>query len=68
LVISRSGGAESEKIGELLAIDRVFVDTELKVLGELLVKLLVLLFILGKTVDQFEHLLNNVLADNLEDS
>ena len=43
------------------------MDTELQVLGELFVELLVVLVVLGDFGDEFQDLLDEVLFDDLED-
>mmetsp|Transcript_18093 Transcript_18093/g.30891 ORF Transcript_18093/g.30891 Transcript_18093/m.30891 type:complete len:540 (-) Transcript_18093:58-1677(-) len=67
-VLATLGGVESEEVGELLPVGGVLVDSELEVLGELLVELLVVLLVLGDLGEHLEALLDDVLLDDLEDS
>jgi len=57
----------SEEISNLGSVSCVFVDTELEVLGELFVELLVVLVVLGAFLEEFHPLLDDVLLDDLED-
>ena len=57
----------AEQVGQLLAVLAILVDPQLHVLAELLVKLLVVLGVLCDLVEELETLLDNVLADDLED-
>ena len=67
LVLSTLAGVESEKISELLSVGVVLMDTELKVLGVLLVELLVVLLVLSDLSEHLETLLDDFLLDDLED-
>ena len=58
---------EAEELGELGAVLRVLVDAELEVLAERLVELGKVLLVLGDVRDHLERLLDEVLADDLED-
>ena len=57
----------SEEAGQLLSVLRILVDSELQVLAELLVQLLELFLVLADLTDQFHALLDDVLADHLQD-
>merc|ERR1712144_104856 len=63
-LLTRLGGMETEKLGELGAVLAVLVDAELEVLAELLVELVV---VLGDLVEHLNGLLDKVLLDDLED-
>jgi len=67
LVLAGLGSLVSEEFGHLVTVGGVFVDTELQVLGELFVELLVVLVVLGDFGDEFQDLLDEVLFDDLED-
>ena len=57
----------SQHAGQLLPVGAVLVDAELDVLAELLVELLVVVLVLGELVEELHALLDQVLADHLED-
>ena len=57
----------AQEAGQLFAVGRVLVDAQLEVLAELLVELLVVVLVLGGLLDELDHLLDQVLADDLED-
>ena len=61
------GGLVTEKIGNLVAVGGVLVDTELEVLAELLVELGVVLLVLGDLVEELEALLDEILLDDAQD-
>jgi len=60
-------GVISQKFGDLLSVGGVLVDTELKVLGELLVELFVVLSILSDLSEELKALLGDVFLDDLKD-
>ena len=57
----------AQQLAQLLAVGRVLVDAQLEVLGELLVELGVLVLVLRHLEEEVEALLDEVLADDLED-
>jgi len=61
------GGVVTEEFRELGTIGGIFVDTQLKVLSELFVELLIILGILTDLLDELQTLLGDVLLDNLQD-
>ena len=61
------GRVVAEESGELLPVLGVLVDSELQVLSELLVQFGELLLVLADLVQKLHALLNDVLADDLED-
>lgn len=63
----RGGGGIAQEVGELLAVGGVLVDAELEVLSELFVELLEVVLVLGDLLEQLDALLDEVLADDLED-
>jgi len=67
LVFTRLGGGEAEELSDLGAVCGIFVDTKLKVLGELLVEFLVVLSVLLDLSEHLKALLDNVLLHDLED-
>ena len=67
LVVTRLGSVEAEEIGELGAVLAVLVDTVLEVLGEGLVEFLVVFLVVGDLSEEFDALLDQVLADDLQD-
>jgi len=64
---TRLGRVVSEEIGELGSVGGIFVDTELKILTELFVELLIVFSILGDFSNKFNTLLGNILLYNLQD-
>ena len=60
------GGEEAEELGELAAVLSVLVDTELDVLAERLVELVEVVLVLRNLGDEVHALLDEVLADDLE--
>mmetsp|Transcript_17079 Transcript_17079/g.28363 ORF Transcript_17079/g.28363 Transcript_17079/m.28363 type:complete len:293 (-) Transcript_17079:561-1439(-) len=54
----------TKELGNLGAVGRVLVDSELEVLGEGLVKLLVGILVLGKVVEHLNALLDEILLDD----
>ena len=67
LLIERLGRVEAEELGELRAVLGVLVDTELDVLAEGLVELGEVVLVLGNLSEHVHALLDDVLADDLED-
>jgi hypothetical protein len=63
----RLGRVEAKELGELRAVVGVFVDTELDVLAKGLVELLEVVLVLGNLAKQVHALLDDILADDLED-
>ena len=61
------GGEEAEELSELAAVLRVLVDTELDVRGEGLAELGKVVLILSNLREEVHALLDDVLADDLED-
>ena len=66
-VLGGLGREEAEELGELGAVLRILVDTELDVLAERLVELLEVVLVLTDLREQVHALLDDVLADDLED-
>jgi hypothetical protein len=67
LLLERLGRVEAEELGKLGAVVRVLVDTELDVLTKGLVELLEVFLVLGDLTEDVHALLDDVLADDLED-
>ena len=67
LLIGRLGRVEAKELGELAAVLGVLVDTELDVLAEGLVELGKVVLVLRDLGEEVEGLLDEVLADDLED-
>ena len=67
LFLGRLAREEAQILGKLGAVVRVLVDTELEVLAEGFVELLEIVLVLGDLADELEGLLDEVLADDLED-
>lgn len=67
LLVDRLGGVEAKELGELAAVLGVLVNTELDVLAEGLVELGEVVLVLRDLGDEVESLLDEVLADDLED-
>ena len=65
--LTRLGSVVSEEGRELFTVSRVFVDSELEVLSELLVELLEVFFVVSNLLEEFKALLDDVLLDDLED-
>lgn len=65
-LVARLGGVVTEEVGKLLAVLGVFVDTELEVLGEGFVELVKVLLVFSDFSEHFKALLDEVLADNLQ--
>merc|ERR1719284_370844 len=59
---------ESEEVGELFSVGGVLVDSELEVLRELLIELLVVFLVFSDLGEHLEALLHDILLDDLEDS
>ena len=57
---------EAQELSELAAVLGVLVDTKLHVLAERLIELLEVVLVLRNFLDQVEALLDDVLADDLE--
>lgn len=66
MLLSRLGGEESEEFSELATVLGILVDTELQVLAEGLVELLEVVLVLSDLADEVHALLDDVLADDLE--
>jgi len=66
LILTSLGSVESKEISDLLSVSGVFVDTELEVLGELLVEFLVVFLVFSNFGEHFEALLDDVLLNNLK--
>ena len=60
-------GVEAQELGELAAILSVLVNTELEVLAERLVELVEVVLVLCDLGEKVHALLDEVLADDLED-
>ena len=58
----------SEEFRELFTVSRVFMDTELEILGELLVEFLVVFLVFCDFSEHFKALLDNILLDNFKNS
>ena len=67
MLLRRFGGVEAKEFGEFAAILSIFVNTKLDVLAESFVELGVVVLILGDLADEIHGLLDNVLANDLED-
>ena len=67
LLINRLGREEAEELSKLAAVLRILVDTKLEVLAERLVELLEVVLVLLNLSEQVHALLDDVLADDLED-
>jgi len=67
LIITRLGRVEAQKLSKKRAVLGVFVDTELEILAEGRVELVEVLAILSNFVEEFESLLDNILANDLHD-
>lgn len=67
LLLSRLGRVVAQEVGEPGPVGRVLVDAQLEVLGERVVELGVVVLVLGDLGEQLEALLDQVLADDLED-
>lgn len=65
-LFARGASVVSQELGQLLAVGRIFVDTQLDVLSELLVELLEVLLVFSDLVEQLDALLHQVLPDDLE--
>jgi hypothetical protein len=61
------GSVVSEEFSKLVSVGGVFVDSELEVLGELFVELLVVFVVFSNFLEEFDALLDDVLLDDLED-
>jgi len=59
---------ESEEFGEFGAVCGIFVNSEFDVLGELLVEDLEVFLVFGNGGEHFESTLDNVLADQFDDT
>jgi hypothetical protein len=68
LFFTRFGSVESKKIGNLLSVGSILVNTEFQVLGELFVELFVVLLVFSNFSEHFKALLDDVLLDDLKDS
>jgi len=66
-VVGGLGRIEAEELSELAAVLGVLVDTELQVLAEGLVELAEVVLVLGDLAEEVHALLDDVLADDLED-
>merc|ERR1719160_1722527 len=66
-LFSRLGGVESQQVSELGSVGGVLVDSEFKVLGELLIEFLVVLGVFLDLSEHFKALLDDVLFDDLQD-
>jgi hypothetical protein len=66
LIVSRFCGVESQKLGKFAPVLGIFVDSELQVLTERLVELLEIILVLRNFGEEIETLLDDVLADDLE--
>jgi hypothetical protein len=67
LLLDAFGRVEAKEFSELAAVLRIFVNTELEVLAECLVKLGKVVLVLGDFAEDLHALFDNVLADDLED-
>ena len=65
-VIPRGRGLISQKIGQLGAVDAVFMNTKLDVLAKLFVKLLVIVLVLCDLSKQLQTLLDKVFPDHFQ--
>ena len=66
-LLLRLGRVEAQELSELAAVLGVFVDTELNVLAERLVELVEVVLVLRDLGEEVHALLDNVLANDLED-
>ena len=67
LLVSRLRRVEAKELGELAAILDICADTELQVLAECVVELGEVVLVLGNLSEEVHALLEDILADNLED-
>jgi hypothetical protein len=67
LLLSRLGREESQELSKLAAVLGVLVDTELQVLAEGLVEFGKVVLVLSDLGQEIHALLDDVLADDLED-
>ena len=65
LLLARGRRVVADQIGNLLAVRRVLVHSQLEVLAELLVEFLEILLVFSQFLKQFHALLDQVLADDL---
>ena len=66
-LLSRLCRVEAQELGELGAVLRILVNAELDVLAERLVELVEVIFVLRDLGEEVHALLDEVLADDLED-
>ena len=66
MLIESFCGVEAKEFGELAAVLSILVDTELDVLAEGLVELVEVVLVLGDLGEEVHALLDDVLADDLE--
>merc|ERR1719502_186221 len=67
LVVAGLGTVVTQEFGQLGSVGAVFVDTELDVLGERFVELLVVIFVFGDVEHQVDGLLDQVLLNDAQD-
>ena len=63
-LVTTLGRVVTQELGNLGTVGRILVDTELEVLAEVLVELLVGIFVLGKVVEHLNALLDKILLDD----
>ena len=67
LLVNGLGREETQELGKLAAVLRVLVDTELQVLAKGLIELVKVVLVFRDLTEEVHALLDNVLADDLED-
>nr|GMC53667.1 protein EIN4 [Ipomoea batatas] len=65
--ITTLGGMVSQQFSNLSSVLGIFMDTKLQILGESLIKLVVIILILCNLKEELNALLNQVLANDLKD-
>jgi len=65
--LSGLGGVVTEELGKLSTVGGIFVDAELKVLGEGFIELVEVFLVLGDVGEHFKGLLGQVLLDDAKD-
>ena len=66
-LVSAARSVVTENVGNFLPVGRVFVDTELHVLGELFVELLAHVFVFHDFLEHFHAFLDQVLTNDFQD-
>merc|ERR1719204_883640 len=66
-LVAAAGSVVAKNVRDLLSVRRIFVDSQLHILGELLVELLAHVLILHDFFEHFHAFLDEILADHLQD-